>query len=498
VRDLITAALAGKPCAALENLELESALNYGGLAVLRDAWQRFGLDRVLEAIPDARQRALLQAMIFGRVLGPSSKRALAEQAEGTLLAAACGLDPQDEPFDEEELYEAMDALNGHWVGIEKALYGQAFPQRVSLVLYDLTSVYFEGKGPFGAGAYGYSRDHRPERPQVLLAVATDTDGVPIHLEVLRGNRADATTLQGLLQALKRRFGLKEAVFVFDGGMSSRLNLEALQKEHLPFVTRLSAASLPEVLAALPQDAQPELWDRTQLLEVTLEGKRYVIAGGEERQQRDRARREARLAKAEATLSRLAAVKRKKVDAQKLASQAGRALQRLKAHKYFDYHVDKKGRLHWQRKEALIEAEQSRDGFYLLHTSLAPAQGDQGQVLGHYKNLLAVEAAFGQLKSYLEVRPVYHFRPDRVRNHVRLCFLAYWLCARLGQEWRAKGERTEVPRLLRRLQSIRVGTLRVAGQVVRRLLTQIPAELNALLDRLGLLHLFGQPPPWAQA
>ena len=106
------------------------------------------------------------------------------------------------------------------------------------MLYDLTSVYFEGKGPFGCSAYGYRRDHRPERPQGLLAVATDSEGVPLHVEVLRGNRADTTTLQGLLQALKRRFGLAEAVFVFDGGMSSRLNLEALQKEHLPFVTRL--------------------------------------------------------------------------------------------------------------------------------------------------------------------------------------------------------------------------------------------------------------------
>jgi hypothetical protein len=496
VRDLITAALAGKPCAALEHLQLESALNYGGLAVLRDAWQRFGLERALGAIPDPRQRALLQAMIFGRVLYPGSKRALAEQAEGTLLAAACGLDQEGEPFDQDELYEAMDALNGRWVSIEKALYGQAFPQRVSLVLYDLTSVYFEGKGPTGLGAYGYSRDHRPERPQVLLAVATDNEGVPIHLEVLRGNRADTTTLQGLLQALKRRFGLGEATFVFDGGMSSRLNLEALRQEDLPFVTRLSAASLPEVLAALPQDTQPELWDRTRLLEVTVEGKRYVIAGGEQRQQRDRARREARLAKAQAELGRLAAVRRKNVDAQKLASQVGRALQRLKAHPYFEYRVDAQGQLHWQKKEAFLEAEQSRDGFYLLHTSVAPAQGDKAQVLGHYKNLQAVEAAFGQLKSDLEVRPVYHWRPDRVRNHVRLCLLAYWLCARLGQEWRAGGERAEVPRLLRRLQAIRVGTLRVAGQTVRRLLTQVPADLNAVLERLGLRHLFGQPPPWA--
>jgi hypothetical protein len=97
-------------------------------------------------------------------------------------------------------------------------------------------------------------------------------------------------------------------------------------------------------------------------------------------------------------------------------------------------------LHWHKKQALIEAEARRDGFYLLYTSPAPAHGDKGQVLGHYKNLLAVEAAFGQLTSHLEVRPVHHFRPDRVRNHVRLCFLAYWLCARPNSMgcWRGWG------------------------------------------------------------
>jgi transposase len=496
-REALAAALAGQPCVPLESLELSTALNYGGLAVLRDAWERFGLEHVLAALPEARSRALVQAMIFGRVLSPCSKRALADEAEGTLLAAACGLDPQHETFDEEELYQAMDALNGRWVPLEQALYGEAFPAAVSLVLYDLTSVYFEGKGPVGLSTYGYSRDHRGDRPQVLLAVATDSEGVPIHLEVLRGHRADTETLRGLLHTLQRRFGIRQAVFVFDGGMSSRLNREALRAEDLPFVTRLSAASLPEVLAALPQDAQPHLWDRTSLLEVTLEGKRYVIAGGTERQQRDQARRQARLQKAEAELTRLAAVRRKTVNPQKLASQAGRALQRLKAHKYFDYHVNEDGRLCWQQKQALLEAEQSRDGLYLLHTGLAPAQASPGHVLGHYKNLLAVEEAFGHLKTYLEVRPVYHFRPDRVRNHVRLCFLAYWLCARLGQEWRAKGQTVDVPRLLRRLQAIRVGTFKVAGQEVQRLLTQIPAELNAVLEQLGLLPLFAQPPRWAQ-
>jgi transposase len=497
VRDLIATALSGKTCVALEEIELSSALNYGGLAVLRDSWQRFGLEKLFAEVPQARERGLLQAMIFARIVFPCSKLALAEEARGTLLAAACGLCQQSETFNEDDLYQAMDALNGRWVTIEKTLYGEAFSQVVSLVLYDLTSVYFEGKGPQGLGAYGHSRDHREDRPQILLAVATDAQGIPIHLEVLRGNRADTTTLRSLLASLKRRFGIQQAIFVFDNGMSSTLNLEAMRQEHLDFVTRLSAATLRELITQLPQDMQPQLWDRTQLIELSLENKRYVIAGAEHRRQRDSARRKARLEKAQIELQRLAAVRRKKPNPQKLASQAGRALQRLKAHKYFQYWVDEQGQLQYRKNEQLIQTEQSLDGLYLLHTSLEPARCAKEQVLGHYKNLLAIEEAFCQLKSYMEIRPVFHWRPDRVRNHVRLCFIAYWLCARLANEWRAKGETAEVQRVLRHLQAIRVGTLKIAGQDSKRLLTQIPPELNALLARLDLLPLFTQPPAWVE-
>jgi transposase len=497
VRDLIATALSGKTCVALEEIELSSALNYGGLAVLRDSWQRFGLEKLFAEVPQARERGLLQAMIFARIVFPCAKLALAEEARGTLLAAACGLCQQSETFNEDDLYQAMDALNGRWVTIEKTLFGEAFSQVVSLVLYDLTSVYFEGKGPQGLGAYGHSRDHREDRPQILLAVATDAQGIPIHLEVLRGNRADTTTLRSLLASLKRRFGIQQAIFVFDNGMSSTLNLEAMRQEHLDFVTRLSAATLREFLTQLPHDMQPQLWDRTQLIELSLENKRYVIAGGEHRRQRDSARRKARLEKAQIELQRLAAVRRKKPNPQKLASQAGRALQRLKAHKYFQYWVDEQGQLQYRKNEQLIQTEQSLDGLYLLHTSLEPARCAKEQVLGHYKNLLAIEEAFCQLKSYMEIRPVFHWRPDRVRNHVRLCFIAYWLCARLANEWRAKGETAEAQRVLRHLQAIRVGTLKIAGQDSKRLLTQIPPELNALLARLDLLPLFTQPPAWVE-
>jgi len=491
-RELIAASLKGQSFLPAGQVQLEQALDYGGLAVLNDAWSRFRLSELFAGIGSARQRGLLQATIYSRLLFPCAKLSLAHKAQGTWLAPACGLEAT-ESFNEDDIYNAMDQLNGHWVSLEKQLYQRAFPQAVRLVLYDLTSVYFEGKGPDSLARYGHSRDHRGDRPQIILAVATDTEGLPLHVSILRGNRNDTQTLLGLLHTLRRRFGITEATFVFDGGLSSQINLEAMTLAKLGYVTRLSAATLQTLVAELSLEKQLELGDRPRLMELSHQGKRYVIAGGPWRQQRDQERRQSRLAKAEAELRRLAKVKRKKVDAQKLASQIGRSLQRLKAHKYFTYRVEANGQLQWQRKEELIAQEAQQDGWYLLHTNETPQRCPTEAVLAHYKGLLDVEEAFCELKSYLEVRPVHHRRPDRVVNHVRLCFLAYWLSARLGGEWRARGETQEVPRVLRHLQTIRLGRLRLGQKVVRTLMTQIPKNLNDQLQKLGLAPLFAAPP-----
>ena len=495
-RELVAQSLRGQTLVAPEALALTDAWSFGGLAVLRQAWEDFGLERLFSWVGSSRTAGLLQAMVFGRILFPSAKRALVDHARGTLLAAACGLDQAGEDFDEDDLYAAMDELNGRWVPLEQQLYAQSFPQGVSLVLYDLSSVYFEGDGPAGISRYGHSRDHRSDRPQVILAVATDAQGIPLHVEVLRGNRGDTTTLQALLRTLRRRFGINEAVFVFDGGMSSKVNLAALEALGLRYVTRLGASALEELLAQLPADQAPELWDRTQVMEIVREGKRYVIAGGPWRQQRDQQRRQARLTKAEAELKRLAAVKRKKIQPQKLASQVGRALQRLKAHKYFEYAVDPQGQLQWQRRNHLIQAEAVRDGLYLLSTNATVQEIPSPGVVSHYKNLLEVEDAFCHLKSYLQVRPVFHRRPDRVRNHVRICFLAYWLTAKLERLWRQKDQTIEVHNLLRQLQSVRLGRLELDGKTLKTMVTRVPKDLNGTLNRLGLLPLFAHPPTWA--
>jgi transposase len=332
---------------------------------------------------------------------------------------------------------------------------------------------------------------------VLLAVAADARGVPLHLEVLRGNRGDTTTLQGLLATLRRRFGIREAVFVFDGGMSSKINLEAMEALGLQYVTRFGAGLLDQLLEGLPAEQAPELWDRTQVMEIVREAKRYVVAGGPWRRARDQQRRQARLAKAETELQRLAAVPRRKVNPQKLASQVGRALQRLKAHKYFDYQVDPRGQLQWSRRSDLIQSESVRDGLYLLGTNASAEKIPGSGVVAHYKNLQEVEDAFCHLKSYLRVRPVHHRRPDRVRNHARLCFLAYWLSAKLELEWRQKDQTIEVHNLLRQLQSIRLGRLELGGKTFKMMMTQVPKDLNDTLAKLNLLPLFAKPPTWTE-
>ena len=153
----------------------------------------------------------------------------------------------------------------------------------------------------------------------MLAVATDPEGIPLHVEVLRGNRADPKTLPGLLTTLRRRFGIREATFVFDGGMSSTVNLAALAEAQRRFVTRLPNTTLESLLAKLPAERQLELGDRSQVVEITHQGKRYVLADGDWRRQRDEERRTLRRAKARLALAQMARVQRQKADPQKLAS-----------------------------------------------------------------------------------------------------------------------------------------------------------------------------------
>ena len=180
VRQLVADSLSGRTFLESDAIELEHALDCGGLAVLVHAWKEMGLNQLLQDIGTERDRALIKAMVFSRLLFPCAKLALKEQAQGTLLAQACGLSA-DERFDEDDLYAAMDSITGHWCALEKGLAANAFKEPVSLVLYDLTSTYFESNPPFGENdkrQFGYSRDKRSDCVQVVIALVVLEAGVP--------------------------------------------------------------------------------------------------------------------------------------------------------------------------------------------------------------------------------------------------------------------------------------------------------------------------------
>ena len=181
--------------------------------------------------------------------------------------------------------------------------------------------------------------------------------------------------------------------------------------------------------------------------------------------------------------------------QKPASTVGRAFGRSKAHKYFNYAIDAAGQLPWSRRAAVIDEEKNRDGWYFLHTNQPIGECPQEKMLSHYKGLLEVEDAFRELKTYLKVRPFYHYRPDRVVNHIRLCFPAYWMSVRPGREWGLEGHHDEVVRPLRRLQTIRVGKLRFGQEVALSIMTSIAPGLEEALKTLKLQKHFSAPPAW---
>lgn len=490
----IIAAVEGKEMVSLPDLAVSPAADCGGLAVLRDAWDRLAAERLFAPIPGERQRKLLRAMVFSRILSPRSQPALREQAAQCLLACSCGLEP-DETFSEEDLHAAMAALDGRWSRIERELYRQAAPGGVSLVLYDLTRIDFDDDALMD----DYGSAYRGERRSVLLAVAIDPEGVPVHGEVLRGSRSDSATLTGLLVSLRRRLGIREAAFVFPAGLKGRWNPKRLRGRKLPYVTRASRGKLQELLKGRPQDARPEPAEKTRLWAMERDGVRYVIAGGKEQASRDADRRRRRIARGERELTALAAALPENLNVVDLGRRVRPALERLKAHQYFLYGIDEKGSFFWKRNEEAIREEASLDGWSLLLETNLPAETAAPEtVLRHHQGLVFLESAFSDFKSSLAGLPLRDWQPDRIRSRVRICFLACWMTAKISQEWKKLGVTEEVHRLLSELQQIRVSTVYAAGKALRKPLVYIPNRLESRIDRLGIRPLFRDLPAWARA
>ena len=432
---------------------------HGAVAAVVGLARLLGFEALLATRP-SRERSIALALICARVLEPRSKLAtaralLSETASSTLLDA---LDL--EPVDEDACYAALDWLLAAQPRIEAKLAKRHLSEG-SLVLWDVTSTYFEGRA-CPLARRGHSRDGKADRPQIVFGVLTNGDGCPIAVEVYEGNTADPRTVASQVQKVKARFGLTRVVVVGDRGMltSARIR-EDLKPAALDWISSLRAPQIQQLVRG--GDLQLSVFDEHDLAEFTSEafpGERLIACRNpllaEERARKRRALLDATERQLEAIAVATRRATRPLRGKDRIAVRVDRVVKRWKVGKHFRLTITESA-FAYERDETAIAAEAALDGIYVIRTSVPAERLSGPDAVGAYKNLDVVERAFRSLKGLdLQVRPIFHHLADRVRGHVFLCLLAYYL------EWHLR--RALAPLLF--MEEDRAAAQRERGSVVQ--------------------------------
>jgi transposase len=430
LRSLLKGLLPSAPLNS-QSFRITRSLPHGHVQAVLSAVRRLKFDRLLGSKP-SRERDLVLAMIVARILEPHSKlataRSLDSQTFSSTLAEECHIEGR---VHENELYAAMDWLFARQDRIENTLAARHLGEG-SLVLYDLSSSYMEGV-TCPLSKLGYSRDGKKGKLQIEYGLLCNQEGCPVAVEVFEGNTSDPMTLGSQIHKLRERFGLKRVVLVGDRGMitQARINEELRTIDGLDWISCLRSNQIAHLIeeGTLAQS----LFDQRNLAEISspdFPGERLVACRNPLLAERRRHKREELLAATEAELERIAAAVRRPLrplrGKDKIAFRVGRKIDRFKMAKHFLIEVSE-NELRWKRHEEKIAEEAAMDGIYVVRSTVPQGEMSAGELVERYKDLAFVEQAFRCLKTVdLKVRPVHHRLENRVRAHVFICMLAYYL------------------------------------------------------------------------
>lgn len=424
--DLIRRSLAGETfLPASEAFLIERSRPHGHVQAVLGTVRQLGLERLI-APQRSRQRELVVALIVERVLAPCSKRATARLWQHSTLAEQLDL----EDADENDLYEALDWLLPRQPRIEAQLARQHLAEGAT-VLCDVSSSYYEGEH-CPLAQFGHSRDGKKGKPIIVYGVLCDREGRPLGVDVYPGNRADPTTLPDQVDKLRRRFGLTRVVLVGDRGLLTQARIEDLQQHPgLGWISALRSGAIRALVDG--GHLQLSLFDQRNLAEIQspdYPGERLMACYNPLLAAQRQRRREELLAATEKQLERIVAeVKRRTrtpLSAEAIGLKVGRVLNRYKVGKHFETKIAD-GEFGWSRRAESIRSEAELDGIYVIRTSENKAALSAADAVRRYKSLAQVERAFRCLKGVdLRVRPIFHRTPERVRAHIFLCLLAYYV------------------------------------------------------------------------
>jgi len=441
----------------LKKVRVERSRRFGDVYLGLVLWRALQFDRLLDELieegrEDVRWSVLASIHVILRLCSPSSDLALAEDVyRKTALEDLLGVPA--EKINDDRVYRALDKLLPHKAAVEQHLrtrLGEIFAIEYDLLLYDVTSTYFEGLSESNPQAKrGYSRDHRPDCKQVCIALVVTREGIPLSYEVFDGNTVDVTTVEKIVTTIETRFGSADRVWVMDRGMVSEKNVAWLRAGGRRYLIGASRSDLGRMEQRIVEDAD---WTRIREdVEVKLVpsedgSETFVLCRSEQRKDKDRAivqRFDARLKERLDKLSGRLTRSRKKLDRAQVERQIGRMLERNSrvAGKYeivveeCDEH--RSGlRLVVREESSWVSKSRALEGCYLLRTNVTT--WTEAELWRTYIQLTQAEAAFRVQKSDLEIRPVWHRREDRVQAHIFTCFLAYVLWKTLEQWTRHAG------------------------------------------------------------
>lgn len=407
---------------------------HGHVQAVMTAMERLGVARLVAARP-SRERALVLAMIAQRILAPQSKLAMSRQFASSTLADELGVGEVDEG----ELYAAMDWLIGRQEAIEKQL-AKRHLREGGIALYDLTSSYFEGS-KCALAARGHNRDGKHGKLQVNYGLLTDDRGCPVSISVFPGNTNDSKTLMPQVERLRGTFGLKHFVIVGDRGMITGKHIEKL-REHdgVDWVTALRSSAIRGLVEG--EHIQLDLFDEKNVFEFEHDdypGERLVACRNPELAKKRVHVRDGLIAATSSALDKLVAStqngKLAKASKDAIGVAVGRVIDKHKVAKHFIVEIDD-GQFSYRVDDGKVRAEAALDGIYVIRTSVQAEVLNTDDTVRTYKRLSQVERAFRSLKTVdLHVRPIRHHVENRVRAHILLCMLSYYVQWHMEQAWK---------------------------------------------------------------
>jgi hypothetical protein len=487
---LIQAAFRGDviPKDSADGLRTTESKEYGASRAVLSLAKELGLDRAIYSRREEWVEDCL-AMIAGRVVYAGSKLALSQQGKNSALWELCGTEGAVDV--DLHCYAAMDRLVARQKAIEQTL-AQRHLKEGHLVLYDITSSYFEGAYEESELVlFGYNRDGKRRHEQMVIALVCNEEGCPVGVEVFPGNTQDASTVPEKVAQIQNDYGVKEILFVGDRGMMTQANAEKVRG--LEGLNTISALTHRQIVDLLRRKViTPELFDEKRILEVIDPedpGRRYELCRNPFTAQRETTTRQNLLDATRQALDRIAGAKRKSTK-EKIGARVGRILQKYKMGKFVNWEVQD-GKLSWHFDEEKIAAELLLDGCYVITTDAKPEQVDSQKTVESYKRLRLVELAFRNLKTVqLEVRPVFHKTDDRIRAHVFLCVLAYYLQWHMNQRLQplfasdgvGKNREWTFENVIARLKAIRREKVSLAGAEFHQVTVPEPDQ-QRILDLL---------------